>query len=164
MPDGHDTLVTATGEEWLVALADALPYEISAEEAQTWARQELEQVARQLLGANPFRRKDPSARQQQHGDQPAQQPASSTPGMDLLADLTQTPREGLENNHRAVGKALGDYVKDIGTTVAGALSGDSERKEQADQRMQEWAEVLRRHGIASPKDTQNDESGPGTHP
>jgi hypothetical protein len=150
LPEGYDTLVTATGEERLVTMADAQPYEISAEEAQTWARQELAHVARQLQDANPFRRKDPAAGQQQGQGQVWEGRASSTPGLDLLADLTRTPRETLEGTNGAIGRALGDYVRDIGSTVADALSGDPERKEQAERRMRQWAAHLRDHGIAAP--------------
>ena len=150
LPDGEDTLMTATGEKRQVAMADVLPYEISAEEAQAWAKQELASVARQFRAANPFQRRDPAPDQQQGGGEPPEGRASSTPGLDLLADLTRTPREALEGNNGAIGRALGDYFRDIGTTVADALSGDAERKQRAERRMGQWADRLRAHGIAAP--------------
>ena len=150
LPEGVDTLVTATGQQRQVAMADVLPYEVSAEEAQAWAKQELASVARQLKDANPFQRRDPAPEQQQGGDRPPEGSAPSTPGLDLLADFTRTPREELAGNDGAIGRALGKYFRDIGSTVADALSGDSARKEQAEQRMGQWADRLRAHGIAAP--------------
>lgn len=150
LPCGEDTIVTATGQQRQVAMADVLPYEVSAEEAQAWAKQELASVARQLKDANPFQRRDPAPEQQQGEGQPPEGSAPSTPGLDLLADLTRTPREALEGNNGAIGRALGDYFKEIGTTVADALSGDAERKQRAERRMGQWADRLRVHGIAAP--------------
>lgn len=150
LPEGDDSLVTATGEQRQVVIADVLPYEISAEEAQAWAKQELAHVVRQLKDANPFQRRDPAEGNHQEERQASEAPASSTPGLDLLADLTRTPREEMEGNYSAIGKALGSYFRDIGSAFSDALSGDSDRKEQADQRMEQWADELRKHGIATP--------------
>lgn len=147
LTEGVDTLVTATGQQRQVVMADVLPYEVSAEEAQAWAKQELASVAHQLKAANPFQRRAPAPKQQQGGGRPPEGSASSTPGLDLLADLTQASREGLSGNYGAIREALGDYFRDIGSTVSDALSGDPDRREHADQRMHQWAETLRNHGI-----------------
>lgn len=142
--------MTATGQQWRITVRDVHHYEVSAEKAQAWAKQELASVARQFRAANPFQRRDPAPEQQQGEGQPPEASAPSTPGLDLLADLTRTPREELAANDGAIGRALGKYFRDIGSTVADALSGDSERKEQVERRMGQWADRLRAHGIAAP--------------
>jgi hypothetical protein len=74
-----------------------------------------------------------------------------TPGLDLLADLTGTTREGLTGNYEAIGRALRTYFTDLTDTVLDAVEGDSQAHKAARERMNQWARTLRAHGIAVPE-------------
>ncbi len=67
---------------------------------------------------------------------------SPPPGLDLLAELSRTPRQSLEGDLGAIVWALGAYFKDIGITVADAISGDPARAARAQELMACWRAAL----------------------
>ena len=150
LPPGDYMLRTATEREQRVDPAALIPYEVSAEQAQAWAKAQLGEVTGRL-GAG--------LREALFGSQGAKDDArtegdtesSPTPGLDLLADITGTPRERFDGDYRAVGRALRDYFKDMAETAGDALSGETQREDTARRRMRGWAETLREHGIAAPE-------------
>lgn len=77
------------------------------------------------------------------------QKSGATPGLDLLADITGTPRESLNTDYAAVGRALRSYLENMAGTTSDAVSGEPDRMKAARERMWQWAEILRKHGIAN---------------
>jgi DNA-binding LacI/PurR family transcriptional regulator len=151
LPLGDFLLRTATGREQRVDPAALAPFEVSAEEARTWAKAQLGKVALRLKAglkdALFGSTEKGKGRDEENESAEAKQQSSTTPVLDLLADITGTPREHLSGDYRAVGRTLRDYLKDIGETTGDALSGDPEREREAHQRMRDWAKTLRAHGI-----------------
>jgi hypothetical protein len=139
---GADTIRSIRGEVRQVDLDTLLPFEISEVQAQAWAREELGQVLQLLrqafVGSEPASATTTSS----VGNNPGKTTSSATPGLDLLAELSQTPRQSLEEGQGAIGRALGAYFKDIGATVADAISGDPARAGRAQERMACWTAVL----------------------
>lgn len=164
LPAGDFHLHTAAGRQRRVDVAALAPFEVSAEEAETWATAELKDITRRLgaglkealLGAKPAAAGAGAAT----GEGNNQERPSATPGLDLLADITGTPRERFEGDYRAVGRALRDYFKDMTDATGDALSGEPEREQAARRRMRGWAETLRAHGIAAPE-VQDSEAASG---
>lgn len=141
-PSSGDYLLRdAGGNELLVDAVAMAPFEISAAAADAWTKNELGRVLR-TLGGNP-RRSFPSVpAPEQPGNASADAPA--TPGLDLLAAITGTPRADLDTG--ALGAALKRYFGDVGGTVADAVSGEPARIARAKVRMAEWSAILRAHG------------------
>ncbi len=154
LPTGELNLRTATGRERRADPAALAPFEVSAEEAQAWAKAQLGEVGRRLKeglkgGLFGASKGDPGeTRDSDRGRAGPQQ--SATPGMDLLADITGTPRERLDGDYRAVGRALREYLQDMSGTAVDAVSGEPDREQAARRRMRGWAKTLRAHGIAAP--------------
>jgi hypothetical protein len=148
--DGTDTIRSIRGEVRQVALETLLPYEISEAQAQAWAWQELGRIAQQLRravrpGALGAQSTIPS-----EGDHAGPSAHASSPGLDLLAELSRTPRQSLDGEQGAIGQALGSYFRDIGATVADAISGDPARIARSQERMASWAATLEQHGVPTP--------------
>lgn len=139
---GADTIRSIRGEVRQVDLATLLPFEISEVQAQAWALEELGEVLQQLrqalVGGEPASAFTTSS----VGNNPGMTTSSATPGLDLLAELSQTPRQSLDEGQGAIGRALGAYFKDIGITVADAISGDPARAARAQERMTCWRAAL----------------------
>ncbi|MCU0834372.1 MAG: hypothetical protein MUC77_08045 [Chromatiaceae bacterium] len=141
LPIGELRLRTSGGRDRWVQPSTVAPYQVSADVACAWAQAELSSVSRQL-GGNP-RRSFPSVpAPEQPGNASADAPA--TPGLDLLAAITGTPRADLDTG--ALGAALKRYFGDIGGTIADAVSGEPARIARAKVRMAEWSAILRAHG------------------
>lgn len=117
-------------------------FEVSVAAADAWAKAELGRVLR-ALGGN-LRRSFASVPPPANG--PPDAPV--TPGLDLLAAITDTPRERLDTG--GLGEALRGYLGDLGQTIDDAASGDGERIARARARMKEWAATLRAHGTEVP--------------
>lgn len=153
LPPGAFALRTATGRERRVDPAALAPFEVSTEEGLAWTKAQLGAVGKllkegfkaRLFGANNRDRASPG-----EGEDTSKR-GSATPGMDLLADITGTPRERFDGDGRAVGRALRTYLQDVAETTIDAVSGEPEREQGARQRMRGWAETLRAHGIAAPE-------------
>jgi hypothetical protein len=163
LPPGDFRLRTATGVEAHVDPAALAPFEVSAEEARVWAKEQLKDVARRLRASFKDR---PGGSARGEGDREAGQgprddagQARPTPGLDLLADITSTPRDRLTGDYRAVGRALRDYFKDIKDTAGEAMSGDPRREQSARERMRSWAETLKAHGVGVADAAPDDDSG-----
>jgi hypothetical protein len=151
LPSGEFLLRTATGREQHVDPGVLSSFEVSAEEAQAWAKAQLGEVTRWLKASLKEALFGASKRVQAQGREckgpETTQQTSPTPGLDLLADITDTPRERLSDDYRAIGQALRNYLKDITVTAGEALSGDPAREREARRRMRDWAETLSAHGI-----------------
>jgi hypothetical protein len=152
LPPGDFPLHTSAGRQRRVDVAVLAPFEVSAEEAETWAKAQLQDITRRLeaglkealLGR---KRADADAGMgATSGPAKDQERPNATPGLDLLAAITGTPRADLETGGGAVVEALRRYASDLGGTVAGAVSGDAARIATAQARMAEWAATLREHG------------------
>lgn len=149
--EGVDTIHSLRGEARQVALETLLPYEISEAQAQAWARREFGQIAQQLSQALRRGAEGSESPFPTEAKQPGGSTHSSTPGLDLLAELSRTPRESLHGADGAIGQALGGYFREIGATVADAISGDPARIARSQERMASWAATLAEHGVATPK-------------
>ena len=164
LPSGEFPLHTATGREQRVDPAVLRPFEVSAEKAQAWAKTQLGEVTRRLKAGLKEALLGASERGQgqgrESGSTEASQPASPTPGLDLLADITGTPRERLSGDYWTVGQALRNYLRDITETAGDALSGDPARERAARWRMRDWAETLRAHGIPT-ANIEDQDAAPG---
>ena len=150
LPAGEFVLRTGIGREQRVDPTALVTFEVGAEQAQAWAKAQLGETMRQLRGGlreAVIGSGSPKANTSAQGDgQPG-----ATPGLDLLADITSTPRERFGGDDRAVGRALRDYLKNVAETAADALSGEGEREAAARRRVRGWAEILREHGISTPE-------------
>lgn len=151
LADGVDTIRSIRGEARQVALETLLPYEISEAQAQAWAGRELGQIAQQLSQALRRGAEGSESPFPTEAKQPGGSTHSSTPGLDLLAELSRTPRESLHGGDGAIGQALGAYFRDIGATVADAISGDPARIARSQERMASWAATLAEHGVPTPE-------------
>jgi hypothetical protein len=159
LPPGDFGLRTATGRERKVDPDALTPFEVSTEEGVAWTKAQLGTVVgllksglkARLLGGEKGEKgeKGERASADEQGDDARR--TSATPGMDLLADITDTPRERLDGDYQAVGRALRAYLQDAAETTIDAVSGEPEREQGARQRMRSWAETLRAHGIAAPE-------------
>ena len=159
---GADTIRSIRAEVRQVDLETLLPYEISEAQSLAWARRELGQIAQQLSQA-VRRGADGSERTvSSEGNPPGRSTHSSTPGLDLLAELSRTPRQSLHGGDGAIGQALGAYFRDIGATVADAISVDPARITRAQERMASWAETLAEHGIPTPETPPQSDKPPST--
>jgi hypothetical protein len=160
LPPGELLLRTATGREWRVDPAAIGPYEVSEEEAVAWAKASLEAVMRQLgaglreaIGGSAVPRSLEGATEME-APAPGPGPVSPTPGLDLLADLTGTPRGGLAGDYGAIGRALRTHLGELGSAALDAVGGDPARMAAARERMDRWTETLRAHGIGGPSEAQ----------
>lgn len=149
LPRGDTVLRRTGGHQCQVDAAAVALFEVDAATADTWAKDELGRVLRQL-GGNLRRAFTSAPAAEALKDAPTAAPV--TPGLDLLAAITGTPRADLDAGGGAVVEALRRYASDIGGTVAGAVSGDAARIASAQARMAEWAATLRDHGteVAAP--------------
>ena len=154
LPPGDVTIKTARSSQSVDWNAIA-GFEVSPEQAERWLRDELGRVLRKLGGS--LRRSFASSPPPAH-DPPAPPEAPVTPGLDLLAAITGTPRADLDAGGGAVVEALRRYASDLGGTVAGSVSGYPARIAGARARMAEWAATLREHG------TEVAASGPAAGP
>lgn len=75
---------------------------------------------------------------------------SATPGLDLIAALTQIPRKNLTCDYASIGKALRTHLSDLANAAKDAVGGDPERMAAARERMENWGKILREHGIEVP--------------
>jgi len=158
LPPGDFPLHTAAGRQRRVDVAALAPFEVSAEETETWAKAELKDVARRLgaglkealLGPKRPDADTDAGACAATGEGKDQGRPSATPGLDLLADITATPRDGLTDDYAAIGRALRGYFGDLTATVGDALGGDPARMAAAQARMDQWAQTLREHGVAAP--------------
>ena len=73
--------------------------------------------------------------------------SSTTPGLDLLADITGTSRRSMNGDYSAISRALREYMSDIASTVGNSVSGEPQREASARERMEKWKKTLRKHGI-----------------
>lgn len=80
-----------------------------------------------------------------HSDEDYSKRKMKTPGLDLLAYITNSPRENIGEDYKSTGRALSNYLKDIILTIGDAISPKPERKKAAIQRMQFWQETLKKH-------------------
>lgn len=71
------------------------------------------------------------------------------PGVDLLADLTQRPREELAGDYAAMGRALREHLGSLGRAALDSVSGKPERMAEAQERMAAWNETLKSHGVGA---------------
>jgi hypothetical protein len=153
LPPGDFSLRTAAGRERKVHHDSLTSFEVSTEEGVAWTRAQLGTVVGLLKSGLKARllggEKGERASADEEGDDARR--TSATPGMDLLADITETPRERFDGDGRAVGRALRTYLQDVAETTIDAVSGEPEREQGARQRMRGWAETLRAHGIAAPE-------------
>lgn len=127
------------------AIAD---FEVSTEQAERCLREQLGRVLR-TLGGNLRRSFTSGAAVDAVASSPIKDRLADvqvTPGLDLLAAITGTPRADLDAGGGAVVEALKRYASDLGGTVAGAVSGDAGRIASAKERMAEWSATLRAHG------------------
>jgi hypothetical protein len=135
-------------------------FEVSAAATDAWAKAELGRVLGSLGGnlRRSFASVPPPT------DAPPEAPV--TPGLDLLAAITGTPRADLDPGGGAVVEALRRYASDLGGTVAGAVSGDAARIATAQARMAEWGATLREHGteVAAPGLAAGPPPAPGEAP
>lgn len=137
LPEGQYVLHSRDGRQRHVAVDAVGRFRVQADAVEAWAQQELGRVLAELGGnlRRAFASVPPEG-------VPTDTPA--TPGLDLLAAITKTPRADLDTG--ALGGALKRYLGDIGSTVADAMSGDPARIEQSKARMAEWSATLREHG------------------
>lgn len=142
LEDGADLIRSMRGQVRQVALENLLPFEISEEQAQAWARKEFSHVLQQLRQACLNREAEASTSSSSADSTPEASTSCPTPGLDLLAELSRTPRQSLEGDLGAIGRALRVYFRDIGTTVADATSGDPARDARAHERMTCWRAAL----------------------
>ena len=156
LPPGDFLLSTATGREWRVDPVALAKFEISDEEAKAWLKEQLRCVMKKL-GTGMRETQSPEASlsgETKESNKPGvsddAQKSSATPGLDLLADITDTPRESLNTNYASVGTALRSYLENMVQTTSDAASGEPDRMEAARERMRQWAETLRKHGVATP--------------
>lgn len=157
LPPGEYQLRTPTGKKRFVD-PDALKnFEVSEEEADTWLKEELGDVMRQLGAGlrNTFYGKSHQHQEKNEpkgpGDkQDEEKKKSLTPGLDLLADMTGTSRESLTGDYQAIGKALRAYMDDIASTIGSSVSGDPKKAASAQERMAAWIDTLRKHDIDVP--------------
>lgn len=173
LPPGDFALRTATGRERKVDPDALTPFEVSTEEGVAWTKAQLGTVVgllksglkARLLGGEKGEKGERASADEQGDDA---RRTSATPGMDLLADITDTPRERLDGDYQAVGRALRAYLQDAAETTIDAVSGEPEREQGARQRMRSWAETLRAHGIAAPEvedpDTSTEDASTETSP
>lgn len=141
LPIGELRLRTSRGRDRWVQPSAVLPYEVDANVANTWVQVELSNISRQLAGNL---RNSLASAQRSESPQNAPPDNPATPGLDLFAAITETPRADLDTG--ALGAALKRYFGDIGGTVADAVSGDPARIARAKVRMAEWSATLREHG------------------
>lgn len=152
---GSLRLTATDGREINVDPESVAAFEVSEEEAKAWLKEQLGDVAKQLKAglrdalfgsksatAEPTVAPDPAVSE---GD-----PPSKTPGLDLLAAITDTPRESLTGDYAAIGQAVRAYLQDVTATAGDAVSGDPQRVRAARERMRDWDETLRAHGVAAP--------------
>ncbi|WP_200345925.1 hypothetical protein [Halochromatium glycolicum] len=153
LPPGDFALRTAAGRERKVHPDALTSFEVSTEEGVAWTKAQLGTVVGLLKSGLKARllggEKGERASADEQGDDARR--TSPTPGMDLLADITETPRERFDGDGRAVARALRTYLEDVAETTIDAVSGEPEREQGARQRMRSWAETLRAHGIAAPE-------------
>lgn len=152
---GDFVLRTATGREWQVDPAALAKFEISNEEAKAWLEKQLRGVMKKLgTGMSEAQsREAPLSGAEEKFNKPGTSDdaqKSATPGLDLLADITGTPRESLNTDYAAVGGALRSYLENMVQTTSDAASGEADRMEAARERMRQWAEILRKHGVVAP--------------
>ncbi|MGH6891166.1 MAG: hypothetical protein ACREEP_02790, partial [Dongiaceae bacterium] len=167
LPPGDFLLRTATGRERRFDPDALTDFEVTDEEAKAWLKEQLGQVTKKL-GAGLRDALLGPARQGSARDEPKEAPSSAdggkpespTPGLDLLADLTDTPRETLSHDYGAIGRALRTYLSDTAGSAGDSVSGDPERMNLARERMDFWGRTLREHGIAAAPPSAPD-SGPG---
>lgn len=150
LAEGGYPIRDLTGQQRAVDPVQLGNFEVSVAAADAWAKAELGRVLRAFGGnlRRSFASVPPSA------DGPAYPPeAPVTPGLDLLAAITNTPRADLDAG--ALGAALKRYFGDIGATVADAVSGDPACIDRAKERMAEWSATLREHGteVGEPQPT-----------
>ena len=152
---------TATGRTRKVDPEAIKEFEISKEEANAWLKDQFKTVMGQLktgLKASLFSsssQNDSVNENKQHKADSAENKKSATPGLDLLADITGTPRKRMDNNYSAIGQALKADLKDMTSTVADAVSGEPEQQESAREKMNAWRETLRKHDIKVPDAKEN---------
>jgi hypothetical protein len=156
LPPGDFLLRTAAGREMRVDPAAVAKFEITAEEANAWLKDQLGDVLKNLRSGLAARfsgkathgdRKDDSAPQKtKDADK-----SGATHGLDLLAEMTGTSRANLDSDYAALGRAFRAYLTDTAGTALDAVSGEPERMARAQERMGQWAEVLRQHGISVPQ-------------
>jgi len=150
LPPGEFVLRTGTGREQRVDPTALVTFEVSAEQAQAWAKAQLGEAMRQL-GRGLREAVFGSGSLEKYIGGEGDEQSGATPGLDLLADITSTPRERFDGDDRAVGRALRDYLKNVAETAADARSGEGEREAAARRRVRGWAEILREHGISTPE-------------
>lgn len=156
LPSGDFLLSTVTGREWRVDPAALAGFEVSDEEAKAWLKEQLKDVMKKL-GTGMSEAQSPEAalssaeeKSNKPGASDDTQKSSATPGLDLLADITGTPRESLSADYAAVGRAFRSYLENMAGTTSDAISGELDRMEAAREHMRRWAETLREHGVAAP--------------
>jgi len=154
LPQGDLIIQTRIGRKLAVDSESVNPFEVSDEEANAWLKEQLQNVTRQLsenlraaFSRSPRRaeEKGECVKSQAQSDQ--EKKASATPGLDLLADITGTPRKSMNGNYGAISHALRDYLSDIASTVSDSISGEPQREASAHERMEGWKQTLRKHGI-----------------
>ena len=161
LPNGDFLIRTTTGKKCQVDLEAVKEFEITKEEANAWLKDQFKTVMGQLktgLKASLFSsssQNDSVNENKQHKADSAENKKSATPGLDLLADITGTPRKRMDNNYSAIGQALKAYLKDMTSTVADAVSGEPEQQESAREKMNAWRETLRKHDIKVPDAKEN---------
>ena len=163
--EGDFVIKGTDGEKLNVDVKSINKFEISKEEANAWLKDQLKTVMGQLKTGlketlfNSSPKKDDANESDPNKADSAKENKSTTPGLDLLADITDTPREGMDSDYSAIGQALKTYLKDITSVVTDGVSGDSDLQQSASERLKVWKQVLSKHGIevADIKDNNQDE-------
>jgi hypothetical protein len=136
LAEGEFLIRTATGLQQLISLDSIQVFEVDKNSADDWLKAQLKLVLSQLKFSN---KGDAS----QKSDKKTKEEKSKTLGLDLLAKMTDTPREELDNNYAAVGRTLGDYLTQTAQTVGEALSDDKLLQQKADKKLSQWEEILK---------------------
>jgi len=154
--NGYYVIRTATDKIQQVIIEDIKEFEVTKEEANAWLKGQFKSVMGQLkaglkksfFNSSPENDNTNKSKQDKAGSE--KENKKTSPGLDLLADITKTPRDTMDNNYSAIGHALQTYLKDMTSTVTDAVSGEPDRQESAQERMKVWGKTLQEHGIKVP--------------
>jgi hypothetical protein len=162
LPQGDLPILAFGGHELRVDPRALTRYEIGEAEAFAWTRTELNSVLRRLGDNLKSAVERSAAREPRHpeaeGGDAAGPQRRPTPGLDLLADLTDRPREELAGDYAAMGRALREHLGSLGRAALDSVSGDPERMAAAQARMAGWNETLKANGVDASAD---DRTGAG---
>lgn len=156
VPKGNLKITAINGEELYVNPESAKEFEISKKEANVWLQEQFKVAIGQLktgLKETLFHsssENNDTNESNQHEPNSNQEEKRTTPGLDLLADITNTPRKSMDDNYSAIGQALKTYLKDVTSTVTDGVSGEPDRQESSRERMKSWGKTLQEHGIKAP--------------